>query len=187
MVSSSVQGRTRQRAGLTGLYLGVFATIWFSVPAADGVLRALLVVGSVAALVTAVLGGVVAARAGRGGPVRRDRDADRRYLLIVVAEFAAAGLGAWALSAADRSEWIPVLVAAVVGAHFFPLVPVLGDPRLRVLGAVICAVAAAGLVVGLATDVEPALVVGPGTGAALLGYAVLTLLGALRDKDHLAA
>ncbi|GAA0902979.1 hypothetical protein GCM10009557_78930 [Virgisporangium ochraceum] len=79
------------------------------------------------------------------------------------------------LASVGWSESIPALVAAVVGAHFLPLVPVLGDPHLRLLGAVVCAVAAAGLVVGLATSVAPAVVVGPGTGAALLGYAILAL------------
>ncbi|MEV1159975.1 hypothetical protein AB0J27_31705 [Micromonospora chokoriensis] len=52
----------RRQAGLTALYLGIFAMVWFSVPAAEQPLRALLVVGSIAALLTAVLGGVLSAR-----------------------------------------------------------------------------------------------------------------------------
>ncbi|MEV4132171.1 hypothetical protein AB0J72_08390 [Dactylosporangium sp. NPDC049742] len=175
-----VEERSLKQAGLTGLYLGVFATVWFSVPKSDGLLRTLLVIGSVAGLATAVCGMAVLGRARREPAVERDRAADRRYLLIVVPEFAAAGLGAWLLAVAGPREYIPVLVSAVVGAHFFPLVPVLRDPRLRVLGAVVCAVAAAALVTGLATAVEAGLLAGAGTGLALLGYAVSTLAGALR-------
>jgi hypothetical protein len=180
VVSTVVRTRTRQQVGLTGLYLGLFATVWFSVPAAEGALHTLLVVGSVAALVTAACGIAVLMRARRDAAVRRDRDADRRYLLIVLAEFVAAGLGAVLLSLADRSEYIPVLVAAVAGAHFFPLVPVLDDPLLRPLGAVVCVAAFAGLVVGLTTSVPAGTVAATGTGLALLGYAVITLVGSVR-------
>ena len=176
MVSPATQRRSRQQAGLTGLYLGLLATVWFSVPAADGLLRSLLIGASVAALLTAVCGAAFVVAARRDGPLQRDRDADRRYLLIVIAEFAGAGLGALLLSLAGWSQYVPVLVAAVVGAHFFPLVRVLRDPFLRPLGAVICAVAFAGLVAGLSTSVSAGLVAGAGTGLALLGYAVIALI-----------
>src|SRR5690242_5895156 len=135
--SSTKPARSRQRKGLAGLYLGLFAAVWFSVPAADGKLRVFLIVASVAALVTAGWGLNVLLRAGRDGAAARDRGADRRYLSIVLAEFAAAGLGALLLSWAGQSAYTPALVSAVVGLHFFPLVPVLGDPRLRMLGAVV--------------------------------------------------
>ncbi|MER7417244.1 hypothetical protein ABT346_10730 [Micromonospora peucetia] len=173
---SRIEFQSRRQAGLAALYLGVFATIWFSVPAADQPLRALLAVASGAALVTAVVGAVVVARSRGTGDVARDRAADRRYLLIVLAEFAAAGLGAVVLSLAGWSEFIPVLICAVVGLHFFPLVPVLRDPRLWLLGAAMCVVALAGLVTALASAVSAGLVVGTGAGLLLLGYAVLALL-----------
>ncbi|MEV4657914.1 hypothetical protein [Micromonospora sp. NPDC049301] len=177
---SDVQTKSRHQAGLTALYLGIFATVWFSVPAAEQPLRALLVVGSVAALLTAVAGGVVSAHTRGAGGATRDRATDRRYLLIVVAEFAAAGLGAAVLAAADLSEYIPVLVCAVVGLHFFPLAPLLRDPLLRPLGVALCVVAAAGLVVALASAVSAGLVVGTGAGLLLLGYAVQALIRAYR-------
>ncbi|MGW3606048.1 hypothetical protein [Micromonospora sp. NPDC005161] len=176
---SDVQTNSRHQAGLTALYLGIFAMVWFSVPAAEQPLRALLVVGSIAALLTAVVGGVLSARTrGAGGP--RDRATDRRYLLIVVAEFAAAGLGAAVLAAAGWSEYIPVLVCAVVGLHFFPLAPLLRDPLLRPLGVALCVVAVAGLVTALASAVSAGLVVGTGAGLLLLGYAVQALTRAHR-------
>ncbi|MFV2111231.1 hypothetical protein ACFHW0_02690 [Micromonospora sp. LOL_025] len=177
---SRLEFQSRRQAGLAALYLGVFATIWFSVPAAEQPLRALLVVASGAALVTAVVGAVVVARS--RGAVAHDRAADRRYLLIVLAEVAAAGLGAVVLALVGWSEYIPVLVCAVVGLHFFPLVPVLRDPLLRPLGAAMCVVALAGLVTALATAVPAGLVVGTGAGLLLLGYAVLALLRTARQR-----
>ncbi|MEU8818403.1 hypothetical protein [Actinoplanes sp. NPDC048796] len=70
----------------------------------------------------------------------------------------------------------------MVGLHFFPLAPVLGSPRLRVLGAVVCAVALVALIAGLAGSVAPGLVAGVGTGLALLGYVVPALVRASGQK-----
>ncbi|MGK5677183.1 hypothetical protein ACSNOB_30695 [Micromonospora sp. URMC 106] len=179
---SRLQFQSRRQAGLGALYLGVFATIWFSVPAADPPLRALLVVGSGAALLTAVAGAVVVARSRKAAVAARDRAADRRYLLIAAAAIAAAAIGAAVLGLVGWSEFVPVLVCAVVGLHFFPLVPVLRDPLLRPLGAAMCAVALAGLVTALASGVSAGLVVGTGAGLLLLGSAVLSLLRALRTR-----
>jgi hypothetical protein len=174
---------TRRQAGLTGLYLGVFAAAWFSVPKADPPLRTLLVLGSVAALLTAVAGAVLAFRARDADQASRDRTDDRRYLRIVVVEFAAAGLGALLLALAGWSEFIPVAVGVAVGMHFVPLAAVLRDPPLRPLGAAVCVVALAGLVVGVASSVSPGKIVGAGTGLLLLGYAVMALLRA-RGSHH---
>jgi hypothetical protein len=44
-VSTTVQTRSRRQAGLTALYLGLFATVWFSVPGAGGLLRTLALLG----------------------------------------------------------------------------------------------------------------------------------------------
>ncbi|MFG1870405.1 hypothetical protein [Micromonospora arborensis] len=169
----------RRQAGLTALYLGIFAMVWFSVPAAEQPLRALLVAGSIIAVLTAVVGGVLSARL-RGAATPRDRAADRPYLLIVIAEFAAAGLGAALMAAAGWSEYVPVLVCLVVGLHFFPLAPLLRDPLLRPLGVAMCLVAAAAFVTGLASGVSAGLVVGTGAGVLLLAYAVQALVRAYR-------
>ncbi|WBB71191.1 hypothetical protein [Micromonospora sp. WMMD812] len=168
---------TRRQAGLTALYLGVFAALWFSVPKAEPPLHMLLVILSVAALLTAVFGAVVASRGARKADATpRDRAADRRYLLIVGVEFALAGLGAWLLALAGWSAFIPVLVSAVVGLHFLPLAPVLRDPLLRPLGLAVCLVALVGLFVGLGSSALVGQVVGAGVGLLLLGYAVMALL-----------
>ncbi|MGC4808442.1 hypothetical protein [Micromonospora sp. DT233] len=172
----------RRQAGLAAGYLGVFAALWFSVPATGQPLRALLVAGSLAALATAVAGGVVAARARPEAGAGVDRAGQRRYLLIVLTEFAVAGLGAAALAALGHSAYAPVLVGGVVGAHFFPLAPLLRDPRLPLLGVATCLVALAGLVVGLASAVAPGLVVGVGLGLLLWAYGVWALVTAPRSK-----
>ncbi|MEU4713590.1 hypothetical protein AB0F73_08055 [Micromonospora purpureochromogenes] len=172
---------SRRQAGLTALYLGVFATIWFSVPAADPPLRAALVVASGLALLTALLGAVVVARTGRAAAaLPRDRAADRRYGVIVAVEFAVAVLGALALAGLGWSEFVPVLVCAVVGLHFVPLAPVLRDRLLVPLGVALCLVALAGLVVALTSSVQAGLVVGTGAGLLLWGYAARALLATTR-------
>ncbi|SCG39879.1 hypothetical protein [Micromonospora halophytica] len=177
--------RSRRQAGLTALCLGVFATIWFSVPAADPPLRTLLVVASGAALLTALGGAAVVLRAGRAAAAMpRDRRADRRYGLIVAVEFAAAALGAVLLSVAGRVEFVPVLVCGVVGVHFVPLAPVLRDRLLVPLAVAMCLVALAGLVVGLTSSASAGLVVGTGAGLVLWGYALLALLRAARVADR---
>ncbi|MEO3779538.1 hypothetical protein ABGB16_22400 [Micromonospora sp. B11E3] len=170
----------RRQVGLTALYLGAFAAVWFSVPAVDQPLRALLLLAGVASMATAAVGGVVAARSRPAVDAVRDSAADRRYVLIVLAELAAAGIGAALLAAAGLAGYAPVLVCAVVGLHFFPLTPVLKDPRLRLLGGAMCLVALAGLVTALASAVPAGLVVGVGAGLLLWAYALLALVTAPR-------
>ncbi|GHJ52199.1 hypothetical protein [Micromonospora chersina] len=170
----------RRQAGLTALYLGVFAAIWFSVPKVDPPLRSLLVVASVGALLAAAVGAVLVIRAGRRPAGERDRAADRRYALVVAAEVAVGLIGALLLAAAGLTGYLPVLVCAVVGVHFVPLAPVLNDRLLVPLGVAVTLVALAGLVVDLVSAVSAGLVVGTGAGALLLAYAVLGLFRARR-------
>ena len=164
--------RARQQAGLTALYLGIFATIWFSVPENKPPLGVFLVAGSIVALVTAGAGAALLMRSRRDGPVRRDAAADRRYLVIFAAELAAAGFGAVLLAETGHSEYITVFVGAVVGVHFWPLAPVLTDPALRVLAVAVCAAALAGLVTGLISAVPAGTVTGAGIAVLLHGYAL---------------
>ncbi|MEV0807298.1 hypothetical protein [Micromonospora sp. NPDC050200] len=176
-----MDARWRRQAGLTALYLGVFATIWFSVPATDPPLRTALVVGSGLALLTALFGAVVVVKARRAAAViPGNRAADRRYGVIVVVEFSLAALGALVLAGLGWSEFVPVLVCAVVGLHFVPLAPVLRDRLLVPLGVALCLVALAGLVVALASSVQAGLVVGTGAGLLFWGYAALALLRTAR-------
>ncbi|MBO3739541.1 hypothetical protein [Actinoplanes flavus] len=166
----------RRQAGLTALYLGVFAMIWFSVPDSRPPLGTYLVVGSLTSILVAGIGALVVLRAHREGPVERNTSTDRRYLVIFAGELAAAGFGAVLLAVIHRSEYIPVLVGVIVGLHFLPLAPVLKDPALRVLGVAVCLAGLAGLIAGLVSEVAPARVTASGIGVLLLGYAIGALI-----------
>lgn len=178
-MSPTPAARRRDR-GLTALILGFFAAGWFGWGGAVPVpgLGLWLTVGNVAALVVAAVGAVVFIRNRSAGAGPRDRSADRRYGIIVGIEFGVAGVGAAILGATGHAEFIPVLVCAVVGIHFFPLAAVLGDRLLVPLGALVTAVAAAALVLEVTTDVAASTVTGLGAGVLLLAYAVLALVQA---------
>lgn len=166
--------RTRRDAGFTALFLGFFAAAWFGWAQAGGP-SGWLTAGSVVSALVAVVGLVTGLRAPAEGSAMKDRAASRRYGIIVGIEFAVIFAGAILLGRLGRPDYIPVWVAVVVGVHFVPLAPVLGDPLLRPLAVVTCAVAIVGLVTGLATDTAPSLVVGVGTGLLLLGYSLQAL------------
>lgn len=159
----------------TVLYLGLFATAWFSWAdgtAPDG-LSWWLRLGAYAALAVAVAGAVGALR--RSGP--RDRSADRRYLIIVLAEFAVAGIGAALLTTTAYAAYTPAFVGTVVGLHFLPLARLLHDPPLVLLGVATTLVAVVAAVVEATTGTAAGTVAGTGIGALLLAYAVLRLTG----------
>jgi hypothetical protein len=94
-------------------------------------------------------------------------------------EFGLAGLGAAVLGATGHPRFIPVWVCAVVGVHFFPLAPILRDPSLVPLGALISAVAVAALAVALTTGVAASTVTGIGAGVVLLVFGIVALAGAV--------
>jgi hypothetical protein len=99
---------------------------------------------------------------------------------------ASAGLRAWlagaaVLAVAGQSDFIPVWVCAVVGAHFFPLASLLQDRQLVVLGVSVTTVALVALVAGLTTGLAPSTVTGVGAGTLLTGFALAALAGA-RDN-----
>jgi hypothetical protein len=151
---------------------------WFGWGQADasGALTRALAAGSAASLIVAVLGAIRAFRRPRTEGALHNPAARRRYGILVGTEFALSGLGAGVLGATGQGAFIPVWVCAVVGLHFFPLAPVLGDSGLRWLGGAVTAVAVAALLAGTFTGVAPSSVTGAGAGVALLAYATLALV-----------
>lgn len=131
-----------------------------------------------AALLT-ITGVVLASRATGRPRLMTDRAARRRYGIIVGLEFTVLGAGAAALGATGQYRWVPVLICLGVGLHFFPLAPVLGNPSLRPLGALLILVAAVAAVIGLNSDVMLSLIVGPGAGFCLLIFGIATAVAGL--------
>jgi hypothetical protein len=168
---------SRRDVGLNALFLGFFASAWFGWAQAEpaGSLTPWLNAGSVAALLAAVAGAVIGFRQPADTSALRVPGAGRRYGIIVGIEFGLAGVGAAVLAVTGATDYIPVWICAVVGVHFFPLAPVLRDRWLYPLGAALCLVALAGLIVALTTTTAASLVVGAGAGVLLLASAAAPL------------
>jgi hypothetical protein len=174
--------QTRLDHAITAVILGLFATAWFGwahagVSSAVGVW---LDVATGVAGIVAVAAVVTAFRVPRQRAVATTRAGRRRYGIIVGIEFTLIGLGGAALNLTGGQRWVPVWILAVVAVHFFPLAPVLANRALYPLGALLCAVAAAALVTGLVSTVDPAGVAGIGGGVGLAGWAAYDLGLALR-------
>jgi hypothetical protein len=167
---------------ITAAIFGFFASSWFgwAQAAPPAWLEPYLVTGSVLSVLVLVAGVVLVVRYRRASSAPGSPAVGRRYGIIVGIEFGTAGLGAAVLGALGQAEYIPVWICAVVGVHFVPLAPVLRDPTLRPLAAVLVAVAAAGLVTGLATDADASATTGAGAGLALLAWGAANVVRALR-------
>ena len=168
-------GRSR---GVTVAVDGFFAFVWFGwgQAAPPSWLVIPLAVGAALGALLAVTGVVVATRSAGPLPAVSDPVVRRRYAIIVGLEFGLLGAGAAGLGATGQSQWIPVWICFGVGVHFFPLASALDNPTLRPLGLLLAAVAAAALVVGLASAVPPSTVTGLGAGLCLLAFGLATLL-----------
>lgn len=178
--------RTVRDLGVTALVLGFFGSAWFGWGSGDAPpgWQPVLIVGSVASIVAAVLGAVLAFQSWRTGSVMAgDAAANRRYGIIVGIEFGTAFLGAAVLGLLGRPEFVAPWVALVVGVHFVPLAPVLHDPFLVPLGALVAAVAVAAVVAGLTTSVAASFVTGLGAGTLLLVAAVVALAAVVRRSS----
>lgn len=180
---AEVRGQSRRDLGITALVLGFFAAAWFGWGgggAPDG-WQPFLTAGSVVGLAVAVAGAVVGFTSRTASTLSRDRAASRRYGIIVGIEFGAIALGGVVLGLAGAAEYVAAWVCLVVGVHFFPLAPVLRDPLLVPLGALVCAVAVVATVVGLTTSVAASFVAGLGAGVLLAVYAAVALVRGLRS------
>jgi len=158
---------------------GGFAYVWFGWGGAGlnpSALSQLLQIGRGLAVLTAVLGIVLAVRSPAASTPMTDRSVARRYGGVVVAEFGLLSVGNIVLSSNGLGEWIPVSVCAVVGIHFIPLSRVFAQTHLMILGVLVTAVAVGALVVGLASTIAPGTITGSGAGLCLLTSAVVTLL-----------
>lgn len=147
---------------MTALILGFFASSWFGwaqerPPAAW---RPRLIAGAVLGLAVAVVGGVLAWRNWSDGSALSEPGAMRRYGIIVGVEFAVGAAGAGAIALWKRQEYLAPWICLVVGVDFWPMEPVLDNPPLLVLGALLTVIAVAAVLVSRRTDLAPSAITG---------------------------
>jgi hypothetical protein len=159
---------------MTALILGFFASCWFgwAQERPPPGWRSPLIVGSVLSLVVAVAGAVFAWLNWSGGSALSEPGAMRAYGIIGAVEFGVAAAGAAGLALWGHSEYLAPWICLVVGVHFWPMAPVLKDPSLIVLGALMTAVAVTAVVVSRRAGLAPSAVTGVGAGITLLGFAI---------------
>lgn len=168
-------GRAR---GISAAISGAFAVVWLGWGKADDgplLLTQLLQIGRGLCVVVAILGLVLALRSPASSTPMTDPGVRRGYGMVVGLEFALLAVGNIVLAHTGLAEWIPVWVCAGVGVHFIPMSRIFAEGSLMILGAMMTAVAAAALVVGLTSAVAPSTIAGAGAGVCLLVYAAITL------------
>ncbi|MBE1487717.1 hypothetical protein [Plantactinospora soyae] len=169
-------------AAMTAVIFGFFGSSWFgwAQEAPPERWRRPLIAGSVAALLTAVAGGLLAWQHWSDGSVFNSPDTGRNFGILVGIEFGLAGLGAGLLSIRERyRDLIAPWIALVVGVHFFPLAALIKFPLVHVAGVLVTLVALAAVPVVRRRPVRASAVTGVGTGAALLTVAIVALVMAL--------
>lgn len=170
----------RRDATATAAIFGFFAASWFgwaqeNPPTAW---QTALIVGSILALLVAVVGGVLTWRRWSSKTVF-NRHTSRRFGLIVGLEFAIAGVGAGVLTALGRADLIPAWIALVVGVHFFPLASLLKDPLLYGVAALVSLIALVAVPLAATLAVPVSAFTGFATGIVLLGAALFSLSSAV--------
>jgi hypothetical protein len=95
--------------------------------------------------------------------------------VVVGVEFAAAGIGAALLARRDRSEFVAVWIAVVVGVQVIPLACLLEHPLFHAVGIAVIAVALGSVPVPRSRELAPSAVTEIGTGAVLLAAALYSL------------
>jgi hypothetical protein len=90
-----------------------------------------VIAGSILALITAAIGGILAWQNWATGTAL-DRDTARISGVVVGLEILLAVIGAVALTRRRRGDLVAPWVALVVGLHPFPLAPLFGYPFLYV-------------------------------------------------------
>jgi hypothetical protein len=163
---------------MTAAIFGFFASSWFgwAQEAPPERWRRRLIAGSVASILTAVAGGLLAWQHWSAGSVFGSADTSRNFGIVVGIEFGLAGLGAGILAIRERHrDLIPAWIALVVGVHFFPVAELIDFPLVHVAGALVTLVALAAVPVARKRSLRVSAVVGLGTGAVLLAVAVVSL------------
>jgi hypothetical protein len=167
-------------AAATAAIFGFFAAAWFGWAQDEPpeTWRGALIAGSVLALLTAVVGGVLTWRHWSDGTVF-DADTSRTFGVVVGVEVALAGLGAWLLARRRRSDLIPAWVALVVGVHLFPLAWLLHYPLIGVVAGLVTVAAIVAVPLARSRSLAVSAVTGLATGTVLLAAALYSAASVL--------
>jgi hypothetical protein len=166
---------------MTALIFGFFASMWFgwAQERPPQSWRRWLTLASILSLVVGAAGGYLAWRHWGDGSALSEPGAMRRYGITVGIEFTLAGVGAAILGVRKQRDLIAPWICLVVGVHFAPLAPILKNPLLYVLAALMTVVALVAVPVARRRDLAPSLVTGVGAGASLLVFAIVSLISVL--------
>jgi hypothetical protein len=158
---------------------GGFAWLGWAQEAPPRSWRPWLGVASIASLLVGVAGALLAVRVWGPESALTEPGARRRFGIVAGVELVLCAVGGGLLALRGKARWTASWICFVVGLHFLPLAVVLEDGALHVLGAVLIAVAALGIVVARRTALHPSAVTGLGAGIALLLFAARGVASAL--------
>ncbi len=102
----------------------------------------------------------------------------RRFRIVGIVEGVAIGVAVFVLVGAGRPEWIPAVVALIVGIHFFPLASIFRVRIYHATGFLLCAVFALTVILAFASGVEAVWFAVPGIGCAIVLWATGAFLAA---------
>lgn len=156
---------------------GIAWAIWGLTGVAGG---ATLAVVAIVALALAAGAGVIALRSGGSSrPRRLPENWQRRYNMLVLAQFGIIFLASLTLGRAGYPELIPAAICLIVGLHFFPLAGIFDMAPYRWTAIALCVVAIIGAGLSVVTGAAPVrAVVGFGAAAVLWATAVLVQIDA---------
>ncbi|MGD8373629.1 MAG: hypothetical protein PVI21_02110 [Candidatus Woesebacteria bacterium] len=156
---------------------GTFATVWFGWAQENPPkkMRGWLIAGSVLSFLTAFIGIYLAATHWHDATALSSRDAYIQLGVVVAAELALGGIGAFVLAKRFK-QFIASWIAFVVGLHFIPLSWIFFDIYLSVLGAMVMTIAGFSVFFYKKTKLSASFLTGSLTGIALLTFALLQLL-----------
>ncbi|WP_211749411.1 hypothetical protein [Paenibacillus sp. Marseille-Q4541] len=100
----------------------------------------------------------------------------RNYVITVYVEFFLAGAGAFVLIRIKQKDKVAPWIAFIVGIHFIGLASVFKDPSLYLLAALLVSISIISLFVSRKLQVACSAITGIGSGATLLGFAVLGII-----------
>jgi hypothetical protein len=161
-------------------FFGLGWTSWGLSADLPGPVETVLTVVSVLATLAAIVSAVIIFRRSAalpsGAAVERDRAVNRRFGLIVAAEFIGIYIAARILAAVEHTELIPMIVCLGVGIHFFPLTRLFKVRLYDLTGAALCLLSLATAVLAPLTGEAALWTILPGLGAALVLYTTSGIL-----------